>query len=285
MSSVTELCTLIYKNVLKTRERLPFFIIGLHIYISQLAFTNYTGSLIWPIIHLVTLGLICMAWELFYSISATKRVNYSCLQQSSFVIFYTLTQYTNLITVSLFSTAGVPLTYLITDYSSTTIVIFVSFLFILNYIFDYIERKFWGEKYWKALLDERDNLEDKIMDDMNKVNFDDLKDNKKNIFLVLPERCINLLEKFCDDIKYMQQSNNHNLNSYKMIHSDQSTADLTRQMAKLFAPIIKSIANRVSIKTDANKDELIAKLTTCITNSATNCLSEFLIELNQKSNV
>jgi hypothetical protein len=281
---VATITSWLYRNVLKTRERLPLFIISLHIYITHLIFMNYRGNKVWVTVYLSLMCTVCLLWELLYPVWATKFIEATCFTEASFATFYSLSRFINLVTVGLFATSGLPLTYLIPGYSQTAVVILISLIFVFNFLLDWIERKLWGDKYWGLLIAKRDELENKILVDLNKVNFDNVSLDFKTAGLVLPQKLIQIIDVLASDIKN-ENSVNKPIKLFKKrgkergkeeemieieIERGKESADMTNYMSKLFQPYAKSICSRIADGSQAG--ELSDKLS----NNLANCTQEFI---------
>ena len=247
MKPITSALTWLYANVLKTRERLPLFAIGLHVAICHSVWADYTGPDLGPILHLVGLGTFCLAWELFYSIWATQRVRDTCLRNTAFVVAYSLNRFINLAVISLFASQGVPLTYVTSGYSQEVVMGMIAVIFCVNALFDLAERK-WGTRYWRALLEKRTELEDKVITDLNQASSD----------APLPERCARIVEKFCEDVIKINADMHDHAPPEPLSPSPSTPSfhvgidvdldlgrDLEAEVATLLEPLLRQIARTV----------------------------------------
>lgn len=171
---VQKICTWVYTNILKTKQRAPVFIISMHIYLTKLLFDDYTGPNSLVICYLALMGSFCLIWESVYSILAVRTVKSGILADISFLIFDTTTKFVNLVTIGLFATSGLPLTYIMTNYSQLSVIILVSLIFVINYLFDLIEQKIWGDKYWSKLIAKSNDIESRVLTEIGQDKFNDL---------------------------------------------------------------------------------------------------------------
>lgn len=232
----------IYKNITKTKNRLPLFLIGLHIYICNFTFQTEDVPNYWIILYLVLMCTLTFGWELIIVLITTKHVDAPIEIEIMFAICYTLFRLINLVTICLFVTSGIPLSYLIT-FSNTIIDVATSVIFVTNYIFDYIEKGLSGDKYWTLLLNEREKIEENLLDHINKITF-------KRI-----DPSININPKIdSSKIKNIVQNIQNNQNNRSIL--DESTDELK----KLFRPSAKIIVKSINNGDEVDIDNLTSKL-------------------------
>lgn len=243
-------CKWIYNNILKTKNRLPIFIIGLHIYITELAFKNYNGKNIWIIIYLSIISVLSLAWETFIPLWTIQITKFSCMTESGFVIYTCITKFINLIAVGLFATSGLPLTYLIPGLPQYILLIFVSLIILINCGFDYIEKKIWNNKKWKIMQKKSEQLEDIIIGDINQINFDNISVDINTAQTTVPLKIIQIIGKICQDVKKLNNDpeilnyNEKKINNYFYRDIDEIN-NLKTEMSKLFSIYTKTVAIKI----------------------------------------
>lgn len=248
-SSIGTITSWIYNSILKTRVRLPIFMISLHIYVTQLAFTNYTGNHSYIIVYLSLIAAAGLIWEFVFPIWATRLIPTTCLSGFTFALFSSLSHFINLSTIGLFATSGLPLTYLISNYSQIAIIAIISSIFIFNYGFDWFEEKLWGDKYWGKLIAERDQLEQQILTNIDNID-------SSTLVTSLPTEVTNVIDEITQSLN--EQETLTLINNHHPPESTTSKIDKLSQIFLLTANRITAIVeNNNNIKLSKNKNKTV----------------------------
>jgi hypothetical protein len=161
--------TWIYNIITTTKNKSPMFIISLHIFVTNIAFTSSTDvNRTAIIVYLTLLGFGCLLWEFGYALFGTYKENVPWYSEWLFALCETLTGFFNLCALALFSTQGVPLNYLVSLSQDALTVVAVSVI-IINYVIDLLEQKYWSAN-WKKMYNNMTANENKVLTVLNAVS-------------------------------------------------------------------------------------------------------------------
>jgi len=149
----------IYNIISTTKSKIPLFVIALHVYITNLAFKT-EQSLAAVVGYVVALAVFCIIWESSYAIWATTQVKSLWYSKMFYILFVSATRFFNLVSIALFTTSGLPLTYIV-PISTVALTVIFSVIIVINYIIDIIEQNIWPEN-WKKMYNIEDTEETKI---------------------------------------------------------------------------------------------------------------------------